>query len=296
VSSKVRWAIVAFLCLVAACGKGPTPDAPTTTSAAPTPATSSPEGSSVPEADAPIATGPALRSPSSTTATTSGSSPVPATSAIDSASLAVGQLAPFLLRPGNGNRIVVEVRVQEGASPPSRTIDHVVEVLTAASGKTVTVDGPRMVAGGARAWDASSVAALADSSAAFPQGGDQVVVRLLFLRGTFAGNSSILGAAVRRDVAAVFQDQVQASGGLLVDPAVIGDATTMHEVGHLLGLVDLVLRPARGDPDHPGHSRNTGSVMHFAVESDDVAQLLGARIPTEFDQQDWADLQTIRNG
>lgn len=51
-----------------------------------------------------------------------------------------------------------------------------------------------------------------------------------------------------------------------------------------------------GDSAHPGHSRNPGSVMYFAVESNDIAQLLGAEIPTEFDQEDRNDLATIRTG
>jgi len=77
-------------------------------------------------------------------------------------------------------------------------------------------------------------------------------------------------------------------------PDVIEDACTMHESGHLLGLVDLVLNTGRQDPEHPGHSRNRQSVMYYAVESGLVAQLLGGPPPTEFDDADRADLATIR--
>ena len=67
----------------------------------------------------------------------------------------------------------------------------------------------------------------------------------------------------------------------------------MHEVGHLLGLVDLVLETGRQDPEHPGHSRNRGSVMYFAVESTLVGDLLGGGPPTRFDDADRADLRAI---
>ena len=140
------------------------------------------------------------------------------------------------------------------------------------------------------------MAALVDRNAHFAQGGRQVVLRLLYLHGAFNGDRSILGASVRRDVTAIFQDQVAAAAGLVTNPQTIQDATTVHEVGHLMGLVDLYLNTRRGDPNHPGHSRNPGSVMYWAVESDAIAQLLGAPIPTEFDDDDLADLNTIRNG
>ncbi len=208
----------------------------------------------------------------------------------------VGDLARALLGPGNGDRVVVEVRAQSGAAPARRAIDHVAGVLRTASGKTVVLDGVDLVSGGARAWTAASIVAAAEATAAHGQGGDQVVVRLLFLRGTFEGDASVLGVAVRGDVAAVFPDRVEAAASLLVPSATIEDAVTVHELGHLLGLVDLVVDTGRDDPSHPGHSTNDRSVMHWAVESDLVTQVLGGGVPTELDAQDRADLARIRAG
>ena len=94
--------------------------------------------------------------------------------------------------------------------------------------------------------------------------------------------------------------QPTAAGVALFEPArraqaAIEDAVTMHEVGHLLGLVDLYLETGRADPEHPGHSRNTRSVMYWAVESNLVADLLTGGPPKDFDNDDLADLQSIRN-
>lgn len=209
---------------------------------------------------------------------------------------AVGRLAPFLLRPGHGGRIVVEVRAQAGAEPRRATIDHLVGVLQEASGKTVLVDGPDALGGGGEAWTAGSLSALADRTAELPQGGDQVVLRLLFLRGAFEGDAGVLGVAVRGDVAAIFSDRVDAAAGLLVDPATVEDAVAVHEVGHLLGLVDIIIGSGRGDPEHPGHSRNRSSVMFWAVESDAISQLLSGGIPNQLDADDRAELAAIRRG
>ena len=208
--------------------------------------------------------------------------------------VAVGQLAPILLRPGFADRIVVEVRAQEGAAPRAATLDHLRRVLRDVSGKEVVLDGVTRLAGGGQAWTGRSIAEAADAASSAPA--DQVTLRLLFLRGSFEGNRGVLGVAVRGDVAAVFSDQVSAAAGLLVSPAVVEDAVTIHEVGHLLGLVDLVLRTGRADPAHPGHSPNRRSVMYWQVESGAITQLLDGGIPNELDAADRADLAAIRNG
>lgn len=229
-----------------------------------------------------------------------GSTPTSAASAggsvIGVGSLAVGQVAPALLRPGRGDRVVVEVRAQQGAAPAGATIDHLARVLGSASGKAVAVDGTDVIGGGARAWTQQDIVAAASSAAQVESGRSQVVLRLLFLRGSYEGDPSILGVSVAGDVAAVFSDQVDSAAGLLVDPSVVEDAVTMHEVGHLLALVDLLLGTGRGDPDHPGHSRNKRSVMYWQVESDLVTQLLDGGIPRDFDNDDRAELAQIRAG
>lgn len=227
--------------------------------------------------------------------------PTTATTAAEASVIAVGsrrvgEVAPPLLQPGRGDRVVLEVRAQAGAGPDSATVDHVVQALRDASRKAVSVDGVDPLAGSARDWTARDIVAAAAGAAQVESGRDQVVLRLLFLRGTFEGNADILGVAVSGDVAAVFSDRVEAAAGLLVAPAVVEDAVTMHEVGHLLGLVDLLLGSGRGDPEHPGHSRNRRSVMFWQVESGLITQLLDGGIPRDFDADDRAELAQIRAG
>ena len=121
-------------------------------------------------------------------------------------------------------------------------------------------------------------------------------MHLYFLRGGFAESDTVLGVSVRSDVAAVFSDRVDEAAGLVGNRGRIEDAVTMHEAGHLLGLVDLFLRTGRADTDHPGHSRSTRSVMYYAVESTLVGSILDGGPPTSFDRDDLADLATIRTG
>lgn len=238
-----------------------------------------------------------------TTAAGGGAGPPPTTTTgtsepavIAVGSRRVGEVAPALLQPGRGDRVVLEVRAQSGAEPAAATLDHLVQVIGAASGKSVSIDGADTIGGGARDWSAQDLVAAASSAAQVESGRAQVVLRLLFVHGTYAGDTGVLGVAVAGDVAAVFADQVSAAAGILVPASTVEDAVTMHEVGHLLGLVDLLLGTGRGDPAHPGHSRNKRSVMYWQVESDLISQLFDGGVPRDFDDDDRAELAQIRAG
>lgn len=214
------------------------------------------------------------------------------------ASGAVGSDATRFLRTSESTRIVVQVITQAGAAPQPATIDHVVSVLSSASGKPVSTAGGA-VRSDRQSWSSADIRnAASDAASQTPP--DAAVLRLLFLRGRFDDggdtDGEIIGLSVAGDVAAIFSDKVDEAATGLVSPARIEDSVTTHEVGHLLGLVDLVLRTGRADPGHPGHSPNRGSVMYWAVESSLVTDLLTGGPPREFDAEDKADLATIRRG
>lgn len=204
---------------------------------------------------------------------------------------AVGSYGPWYLRADAAASIVVEVRSQSGAEPTGTTVERIRSVLQEVSGKSVTTAGGT-VPGGARQWNPDDIRAEADRTGP-PQRREAAVLTLLFLRGGLDGADQTIGVAVRSDVAAVFSDKVDEASGPFVGSARIEQAVTTHEVGHLLGLVDLVLDTGRDDPEHPGHSTNRASVMYFAVESTLVGDLLGGGPPTDFDDADRADLRSI---
>ncbi|MEW6470981.1 MAG: hypothetical protein AB1679_01805 [Actinomycetota bacterium] len=205
----------------------------------------------------------------------------------------VGGYARLLLRPDLGSTIRVEVVAQRPAVPGPATLAGLRQTLAEVTGKRVTVSDPMIIAGdgsGASAWTTARIRQLAPGPSSV---GGPVTVRLAFLGGRFVDDDNALGVAVNASTAAVFTERARAAAGLFGDPGRLELAVATHELGHLLGLVDLVLDTGREDPEHPGHSPNRGSVMFWAVESSLVGTLLGGGPPTAFDAADRADLARI---
>lgn len=208
----------------------------------------------------------------------------------------VGAFARTILRPQPATQVVLEVFQVQGAEPSQATLDHVLAVLRDATRKTVNLSGPITVSDTGDSLTEAEIEGIADTKGKARQGGGQAVVHLLFAKGAFNGDDSVLGIAVRGDAAAVMSDQVRSASSPLAPRSSIEKAVTTHEIGHLLGLVDLVRNTGRADREHPGHSSNRNSVMFWAVESDIVSQVLGGPPPADFDDADRADLAAFRNG
>lgn len=205
-----------------------------------------------------------------------------------------GAAAGHLLRPDGASSIVLQVLSQAGAEPRQATLDRLVEEMQAASGKVV-----RAVGGAApparQEWSSADLAAAADG-ARFPTADGSFAVRMLFVNGRSEHGDGVLGIAATADVGAVFTEAVEEAARGLTSAAAVERAVAVHELGHLLGLVDLAIDTGRDDPEHPGHSTNPQSVMYWAVESSLLGELLGGGPPQNFDDQDRADLAAIRRG
>lgn len=207
-----------------------------------------------------------------------------------------GAYARTLLQAARAQRVVIEPLVQQGAEPRQATVDHLVALVRDVSGKPVTVAGTVALPAGDGTTTDADIRSLSDQHGRSGQTAEQAVVRVLFLTGRYSPTSSVLGVAVRGDTAAVFTQQVRQAATPLVTAAGLERAVAAHELGHLLGLVDLVIDTGRDDPEHEGHSRNPESVMYWAIESSLVGQVLNGPPPSDFDADDRADLAAIRNG
>ena len=205
-----------------------------------------------------------------------------------------GAAAGIILQPTPARTLVVEVLEQSGAAANRPALDRVMADLRRFSGKPVSeVHTPLPGGSPSKRWTEPELEALADSSARVASGPDRFVLRLVFVRGQNARSGSILAVTFRGDTFAAFPDRYGSTGQQVIT------TVTVHEVGHLLGLVDLYLdrgrADTRNDPARGGHSSNPGSVMYYAVDPSVLGSLFGGA-SDRFDARDEQDLAAIRSG
>jgi len=109
-----------------------------------------------------------------------------------------------------------------------------------------------------------------------------------------------IGIAYSSSTDVIFEQAIRDAATPLVSAQEIEQAAMVHEVGHLLSLVNLTYHSPRPheDPNHPGHSSDPNSVMYWAIDNVGVATLLGGHTqpPTGFDPDDLADLNDVKAG
>jgi hypothetical protein len=211
-----------------------------------------------------------------------------------------GDNAPAFLR-GSVPRLVVEVDAVQGRAPERGTVDIVRTRLEAVAEKPGGIDvlATETIPVHHDSWSLEDLRAAEDRYRDTHNSARVASLYLLFVDGT-APKEGAIGLTYSGSSAALFADQIEEASTLLISDSAIERAVTVHEVGHLLSLVNLGYTSSRDheDPEHRGHSDNTDSVMFWAVDNIGVATLLGGRTepPTEFDRDDLADLADVRAG
>lgn len=106
---------------------------------------------------------------------------------------------------------------------------------------------------------------------------------------------NVLGIAYRNTSIALFDGPISKVSGGLGQPSREDVLKTVlrHEIGHLLGLVNIgtAMQAAHEDQGHKGHCDNTECLMYYTVQTTDfVANLLGGNVP-DLDANCQADLR-----
>jgi hypothetical protein len=126
-------------------------------------------------------------------------------------------------------------------------------------------------------------------------GGDTFALYILSISGELTnGEGTALGAAYSASSLAIFKDVIRT---VTIGPgpsvADVESSVLVHEIGHIMGLVNLVYTSdlEYEDSEHPFHSDNTTDVMFWAIESAPFAQP-----PNDFGFETRYDLQKLRDG
>ncbi len=210
-----------------------------------------------------------------------------------------GGLTLACLRSGGFSELNLHVLYEDGYEPVGMDLlkDRVNEVCDKPDGINIILEKVDFKHG--NTWDANDV-----RDKRWYHGGDAMSSNtltwyLLFPSGKYS-DDSVLGVAVDASTVALFKDSIDEAEGFASRPSAedIETSVTIHEIGHLLGLVNSVYTSDidHEDPEHPHHSSNEDSVMYWAIESNTISSFIWSSIPDEFDSADKSDLEKMASG
>jgi hypothetical protein len=206
----------------------------------------------------------------------------------------------FAYLNGSIPKLVVEVDAVRGAAPASGTLDLLRARLASVAGKPggIVFRATQTIPGDDN-WSTDDLRKAEARYRDTHSSNSSASLYLLFVDGQ-PPKEGALGIAYSASAAALFADQIDEAATVLVTAEAIERGATVHEVGHLLSLVNLGYTSPRDheDPNHKGHSDNAGSVMYWAIDNVGVVGLLGGSSdpPTAFDPDDRADLADVQTG
>ncbi len=204
----------------------------------------------------------------------------------------VGSAARALLSSDVGGA-QIEVDLSEGQSLSATAREALASNLVEHGGKSVSFTEDGTVESRA-VYTSEDLAGLAAANRGTLSGDGTAGVYVMVLGGRFEDESAV-GVAFSATAFAIFPHRIRSA--LLAGAFYEGfeTAVVVHELGHLLGLVNLTGQGAfHEDPEHPGHSNSDGSVMFWAIEDVSIGSVFRGGPPREFDEADRQEMGAIR--
>ena len=207
-------------------------------------------------------------------------------------------MARIILGASPARRLVIEIAYVAGRRPSQQAVDHLRTILERETSKP---DGVIPTFGAElpvtrSSYSLNNLLALEQRYRRLHSNGEVATIWIAALNGDYAGGSGTLGLAFTATAFALFEDQIQQAANVFVSADSIERSVITHEMGHLLGLVNIGYRSHydHEDPQHPHHSKYQTSVMYWAIEDTSIATILSGGPPDDFDQYDRADLALLR--
>lgn len=211
----------------------------------------------------------------------------------------VGASANEMLAAGKYNSLKIEVQYMAGYEPDAAALNHMQSTLSALLNKPsgISVVTKEIPAAGNQSLSVNEIITIERNNRTVFTTGDQLGIYILYTNGKYV-DANALGIAYKNTSVALFGKTLHDNSGGLgqANRTKLVATVAEHEMGHLLGLVDLgsAMQTAHKDAAHGNHCNNTGCLMYYASETTDILGfLITGNIPV-FDTNCRNDL--IANG
>ena len=207
----------------------------------------------------------------------------------------VGASANELLASIKYTSLKIEIQYMPGFAPDAAAISHLQTTLSNLLNKPsgITISTTQIAAASNLALSTDDVLQIERNNRAAFTTNDQIAVYVLYTNGNYTDNN-VLGVAYRNTSLVLFGKKIHDNSGSIgqANRTKLEATVLEHELGHLLGLVDLGsnMQTAHRDAAHGNHCSNNSCLMYYASETSDILGfLITGNIPS-FDTNCLADM------
>ncbi|WP_228445536.1 M12 family metallo-peptidase [Chryseobacterium nakagawai] len=209
----------------------------------------------------------------------------------------VGASANDLLSNNKYNSLSIEIQYMPGYPPDSQAVEHLKSFLSSYLRKDngITISLREIPGTPSSSLSADDIRKIENSNRTVFTGGSTMAVNILYTNGQYTGNANTLGIAYRNTSVALFGKTIHDnSGGAGQTSRTKLEATVLeHEIGHLLGLVDLgtPMQVNHKDSSNGNHCNNQNCLMYYASETTDILGFLTTGTIPQLDNNCKVDLK-----
>ncbi|ASK32231.1 hypothetical protein CEY12_20015 [Chryseobacterium sp. T16E-39] len=209
----------------------------------------------------------------------------------------VGASANNLLSNNRYTSLLIEIQYMPGYAPDSQAVEYLKNFLSATLQKNggITITQREISGTSSASLSAEDIRQIENANRKVFTGGSTMAVNILYTNGQYSGSSNTLGIAYRNTSIALFGKTIRDNSGGIgqISRAKLEATVLEHEMGHLIGLVDLgsQMQSDHKDSANGNHCNNQKCLMYYASETTDILSFLtGGNIP-QLDNNCKADLK-----
>jgi hypothetical protein len=207
----------------------------------------------------------------------------------------VGASANELLAFSKYTSLRIEVQYMAGYQPDAGGLNHLQTTLSSLLNKPggISIVTKEIPASSSTVLSVNDVIQIEKNNRTVFTSGTELAVYILYVNGKYTDNN-VLGIAYKNTSVVLFGKMIHDNSGSIGQASRTKLVATVaeHELGHLLGLVDIgsPMQANHKDAAHGNHCSNTNCLMYYASETSDIfGFLITGNIPS-FDANCLADL------
>lgn len=208
----------------------------------------------------------------------------------------VGASANELLASSKYSSLIIEVQYMTGFQPDAAALNHLQNTLGSILNKPagITIVTREIPASTNQNLSVNDIINIEKNNRTAFTTNSQLAVYVLFTNGNYT-NPNVLGIAYKNTSVVLFGKKINDNSGGIGQASRTKLVATVseHEIGHLMGLVDLgsPMQTGHKDAAHDSHCNDNNCLMYYASETTDIfGILITGNIPA-FDVNCRADLR-----